>query len=196
MASLSQAFVPQFIGKSSDKKWTEIASLLAGLLALTALAQVSIKLPWTPVPITGQTLGVSLISLTWGRKRAFAILSSYLAFGGLGLPIFANGASGFNFGPTSGYLFGMIVACFVMGGLADRGMTKSFPKALGATYLGSALVFTFGLWGLSFFVPKDQLLITGLLPFLPGDLLKNLLSASLVTGLASKMKSRESASLN
>lgn len=145
---------------------------------MSLLAQISISLPWTPVPITGQTLGAALISLSWGRKRSTGIIFSYLALGASGLPVFAHGSSGFSFGPTSGYLFGMLIASFVVGTLADHGYTKTFGKSLFAAFAGSLCTFFFGLLVLSFFVPKDQLLLTGLFPFIPGDVIKNIIAAS------------------
>lgn len=168
----SQALVSRFT--------YNLAAIASGVVVLSLLAQVSIPLPWTPVPITGQTFGVALIALMWGFKRGFASVLSYLLLGASGLPIFAAGKAGIG-GPTTGYLFGMLAGALVMGTLSDRGFTKTFRKALLASYLGSVCVFFFGLVGLSFFIPREALLTAGLYPFLFGDLLKNTLAATLVT---------------
>lgn len=152
-------------------------TVLLGVIALSALAQISIPLPFTPVPITGQTFGVTLIALFYGRKLGVATVASYLAVGAAGLPVFANWASGLTVGPTMGYLFGMLVSSFIVGTLADRGFTRSFLRAYVASLFGSLFIFGFGLAVLSFFVPKEMLLVSGLIPFIPGDLIKSALAA-------------------
>lgn len=91
-------------------------------------------------------------------------------------------------GPTMGYLAGMFIASWVVGKLSDKGWTESFPKALAACYVGSLIIFLCGAWGLSFFIPANKVLIAGVLPFLPGDLLKNLLAAGITTRKLSRPK--------
>jgi biotin transport system substrate-specific component len=151
--------------------------VLGGAAAISLLAQLVI--PLQPVPITGQTFGVTLMALLLGRRLGFATVLTYLAIGAAGLPVFAGAQSGLTLGPTLGYLVGMAASAFVVGGLADRGYTSSFGRALVAGFCGSALVYTFGLIGLSFFVPREQLLAFGFLPFVPGDLIKTTLAASI-----------------
>ncbi len=180
----SQALIPKILSEKNSTWFFEVAALAAGVGLMTALAQIALPLPWTPVPITGQTLGVALVGLSWGRNRAFAILSTYLLLGALGLPFFAL-KGGFLLGPTFGYLVGMLLASFAVGWLADRGWAaRGFWFALGAAYVGSAITFACGLWGLSFFLPADKLLVAGLLPFLPGDLIKNTIAALISRRLA------------
>lgn len=174
----SQAALPIYLEKFPPILVREAMALFTGVALLSLLAQVSIPLPWTPVPITGQTLGVALVALSWGRKRALAVMMSYIAVGAVGLPVFALGKSGLAVGPTMGYLVGMIFASYLVGYLADKGFTKTFGRALLAAYTGSIFIFGFGVLGLSFFIPNEQLLIAGVLPFLPGDLIKNLIAAS------------------
>lgn len=176
----SQALVSSFVISRGNHLTYNLAAILSGVVVLSLLAQVSIPLPWTPVPITGQTFAVALIALMWGLKRGFASVLSYLVLGASGLPIFAAAKSGIG-GPTTGYLFGMLAGSLVMGTLSDLGWTKTFRKALLASYLGSVCVFTFGLIGLSFFIPRESLFVAGLYPFLFGDLLKNTMAAMLVT---------------
>ncbi|WP_413289921.1 biotin transporter BioY [Bdellovibrio sp. HCB337] len=178
-----QALIAQYLLKRGNTLVENLFAVLGGLVLVGALAQISIPLPNTPVPITGQTLGIALIALLWGRKRGLSVVASYLVLGGLGLPVFASGKSGLLLGPTSGYLFGMFFAAGLMGFLADRGWTKSFLKTWFATVLGSAITFSFGVWGLSFFTHEGSLLQLGVLPFLPGDFIKSLFAASFVTSL-------------
>ncbi len=175
----NQALIPQIILKSENKFLYNILSIFSGVFLMSLLAQVTIPLPFTPVPITGQTFGVSLTALLWGRNRGCITLASYLALGALGLPVFAMGKSGLFLGPTTGYLIGMFFASYAMGALADLGWTKSFSKTWLAAFCGSIITFAFGLFGLAFFIPKQQLLMAGLIPFLPGDIIKTLFASAL-----------------
>lgn len=175
----SQALVPQLMASSTRARGfaAEAISLVTGVLLISLLAQIAIPLPWTPVPITGQTLGVGLVALSWGARRGVAIMLIYLLIGSLGAPIFTMGKSGFLLGPTMGYLLGMVVASLATGYLADRGYTRGFWTSLLAAYAGSVCTLGLGVAVLSFYVPSEQLLMAGLLPFIPGDLIKNTLAA-------------------
>lgn len=172
----SLAQVPQIIHaneKSSLKK--EALFFALGVVLLTALAKLAVPLPFSPVPITGQTFGVFLISLLWGSKRSAAIVALYLLMGFSGLPIFAA-IKGFH---TVGYLVGMLAASLVIGQLADRGWAKSFIKSVLACLVGCVFIYALGLIVLSFYAPKGQLLQWGLYPFIPGAALKIFLAASI-----------------
>lgn len=171
--------VPQILLGFDHKIFAEVFSVIFGICLLSLLAQIAIPLPWTPVPITGQTFGVTLVALSWGRNRAVGIFLGYLLLGSAGLPIFAAGASGLILGPTLGYFVGMGISSWVLGELSDKGFTKTFATTLFACFLGSSIVFSCGLLALSFFISKDLLLIAGLWPFVPGDLFKNFLAASI-----------------
>lgn len=157
------------------------AAVLASLF-IALCAQVSVPLPFTPVPLTGTTLGVLYAGALLGSRRGAAAVLLYLLEGSLGLPFFAGGASGFlHFaGPTGGYLVGFVPAAFVTGLLAERGWDRTAVKAFAMMLLGSAVLFAFGLAGLARFVPAGSLLAQGLLPFLPGDLIKSAASAALL----------------
>lgn len=163
-----------------SKGETLIANFLlvaGGALLLSLLAQISIPLPFTPVPITGQTFGVAFLSLLLGRNRAISVLLLYISAGAAGAPVFSAGKAGLLWGPTLGYLLAMAPASAWVGFLADRGWAKSFFSAWLAAASGSVIIFSGGLAGLSFFLPSGGLLAAGLWPFLPGDLLKNCLAA-------------------
>jgi biotin transport system substrate-specific component len=154
--------------------------LVAGASLLTALAaQVAIPVPWSPVPITGQTFAVTLSGAVLGMRRGFLAQALYLAQGALGLPVFAGGAGGAAVfaGPTAGYLIGFPFAAAVTGALAERGWDRRFVTMLPAMLLGSVPIFALGLALLSRFVRGEGLLAAGLLPFLPGDLIKSTLAA-------------------
>ncbi len=175
------AVIPSWISKSENRVSRELLALVGGSFYLATLAQIAIPLPFTPVPITGQTFGVTTMALLWGRERATAVFGLYLLEGLVGLPVFARGMSVIFVGPTAGYLVGMWIACFVVGALADRRCTQTFLKSLAACTVGSAIIFVCGLIGLSIFMGTEGLLSAGLFPFLLGDLMKNVAAALLVT---------------
>lgn len=188
---MSAAFVPSILPRYAPTETLRairdnVLTVFAGIALLGLLAQISLQLSFTPVPITGQTLGVALVSLLWGRKRGVACVAAYLALGAAGIPLFAFAQSGIGFGPTTGYLAGMLIASFAMGTLADRGWTKSFTHTWIAAFAGSVITFTCGVIVLSFFVPHDSLMMAGVLPFVPGDVVKTIIACTIVSR-ASKM---------
>ena len=178
-ANQSQAFLPNFVPARNESTLHFALSTLTGTMLISLLAQIAVPIPLSPVPITGQTFGVALIALLWGRKNSTAVMLSYFSLGALGLPVFALGKSGLTLGPTAGYLIGMFLAAAWMGTLADKGWTRTWGRAWLAAFSGSVLVFLCGLLGLSFFVPQNKLLAAGLFPFLPGDFVKTLLASSI-----------------
>src|SRR5262245_13966150 len=100
------------------------ALLIALASVVTALAaRIAIPVPWSPVPITGQTFAVLLSGAVLGARRAFLAQTLYLAEGAIGLPVFAGGASGLHilFGPTAGYLLAFPLAAAITGMFAARG---------------------------------------------------------------------------
>ena len=171
----SQAFVYQILLQRGQTRLNECIGFALGLSLLISMSHVSIPLSFTPVPITGQTFAVLLIALLWGQKKSFAIVSTYLIMGVFQLPVFAVGA-GFL---TYGYLMGMLLACAVVGYGADRGWASSWMKTFALGTLGTALIFTLGLFWLSFFTPMENLLMLGLIPFLPGAFIKIALASGL-----------------
>lgn len=182
----SKAYIASHVDISPNKRVGSFVVVAGGIVMLALLAQLKIVLPWTPVPITGQTFGVALLALLWGSRLSLTTFAGYLLLGFAGAPVLAGGASGFSFGPTMGYLAGMLLASWVVGKLSDHGWARSFWTALFACYVGSFLIFIFGVVGLSFFVPAKGLLVAGVLPFLPGDLIKNILAAWSVSRLPLK----------
>jgi len=152
--------------------------VLASLVTALA-AQVEIRLPWTPVPITGQSFAVLLSGVVLGARRAFMAQMLYLLEGCAGLPVFSGGAAGFLHlvGPSGGYLVGFPFAALATGLLAERAWDRK-PLTMFVTMLaGSSVIFALGLAQLARFMPGDQVLQSGLLPFLPGDLIKSGLAA-------------------
>ncbi len=192
--TMAQAVWPRR-AETGAAAWGRDLLLALAFSLLTALsAQVTIPLPWTPVPITGQTFGVLLTGALLGPRPAALAMALYLLEGGLGLPFFAGGAAGAArlAGPTGGYLVSYPVAAVLVGALATRGWDRRPPTMLAAMLLGSLVVFALGAGWLSFFPPMrpgvpvvphmglSEALVEGVYPFLPGDVLKALLAAGLV----------------
>jgi len=163
--------------------WSRDLFLILGTsFAVGLLAQVEVRLPWTPVPVTLQPFGVFLAAAALGSRRAALAMLAYLAEGVAGLPFFAGGAAGpaHLLGPTGGYLLGFVPAAFVIGFLAERGWDRHPLSAFAAMVLGSVLLFACGLAQLGLFLPREQVLRAGLTPFIVGDVLKMLAAAGLL----------------
>lgn len=161
------------IEAKEKETFKNILLVLGGVAFLSIMSQVLIPLPYTPVPISLGTFGVTLMALLYGRKLGTATILSYVAAGSLGAPIFAGGKAGSLFSPTGGYILGYIVATIILGYLADRGVTKSYVKTILSLMLSSAIILTLGSLVLSLFVPGKNVFMIGVLPFLPGDALKS-----------------------
>ena len=161
------------IEAKEKETFKNILLVLGGVAFLSIMSQVLIPLPYTPVPISLGTFGVTLMALLYGRKLGTATILSYVAAGSLGAPIFAGGKAGSLFSPTGGYILGYIVATIILGYLADRGVTKSYVKTILSLMLSSAIILTLGSLVLSLFVPGKNAFMIGVLPFLPGDALKS-----------------------
>ncbi len=158
-----------------------IALVLGGTLLIAIAAQVAIPLPFSPVPVTGQTFAVLVVGAALGSRLGLVTVLAYLGEGALGLPVFApGGAPGLArlFGPTGGYLVAFAIAAFVVGWLAERGFDRDVPRCLAAMVAGQGVIYALGLAWLSQFVPPERVLAAGLYPFIPGDIVKLVLAAS------------------
>jgi biotin transport system substrate-specific component len=161
------------------------ALLVLGTSFLLAIAaQVAIPLPFSPVPVTLQTLVVLLAGAVLGSRLGTLSVLAYLAQGAVGLPFFAKGSAGLAYlrGVTGGYLLGFIVVAYVVGLLVERGWGKRLNTAVGAMLLGNVILYAFGLPWLHTFlgISWHQTLIVGLYPFILGDLYKIGLASALL----------------
>ena len=173
-------------------------ALIVGATALTAMAaQLEIRLPWTPVPITGQTFAVLLSGAVLGARRAFLAQALYLGCGAVGMPVFAGGGVGAQhlIGPSGGYLLAFPFAAALTGALAARGWDRRFLTMAAAMLLGSAVIFACGLAWLSRFMPASALIGAGLAPFIPGDLVKTTLAALAFPAIWRRTRDADSADL-
>jgi biotin transport system substrate-specific component len=164
----------------------DVLLVVSGSLLMALLAQLSVRLPFTPVPVTGQTLGVLVIGGALGSVRGAAAILLYLAWGAIGLPFYAEGRSGIELlalsSATGGYLWGFVVAGFVVGKLTEKGWDRNIGSSLGAMLIGEVIIFSLGVTWLSQAVglSAEKALEAGLYPFLLGDLLKLALAAGIL----------------
>lgn len=169
-----------------------LAILGTALLTLAAKIQV----PFYPVPMTLQTLGIAVIAAAFGARLAGATVLLYLAEGMAGLPVFANtppAVAGLSYmlGPTGGYLIGFVAAAFLVGHLAETGWDRSLPLLFVAMLLGDVVILSCGTAWLAWVaslpsspsgVGLARALQLGVYPFLLGALVKEALGAALVRG--------------
>jgi biotin transport system substrate-specific component len=162
------------------------------------LAQARISLPWTPIPITGQTFGVLLAAVLLGQWWGGISMVIYVGLGVAGLHWFNGGTGGMSSiaGPTGGYLTGFILAALFLGYIVDRyAKTRSFRNLLILMLFADfVLVFGPGLFQLHLWsntagkgaIAFPALLAMGLIPFIPGEIIKLVAAAGAGWALSSK----------
>lgn len=181
---LGEAFGPT---EGTAKIAKEVALVVAGIALMTLAAKI--RVPMWPVPITMQTFGVLTIGTVLGLRLGLFAMVGYLALGMLGVQVFTGESAGLAYmaGPTGGYLVGFAVAAGVMGYLARRGWDRSVASMAGAMLIGNAIIYVFGLAGMSMLFLADKgaawVLQYGFTNFMVGDALKLVLAALVVPGL-------------
>jgi biotin transport system substrate-specific component len=174
-------------------RFAERAGAVAFVTALTAAAaQISVPLPFTPVPFTFQPMLVLVGGAALGARLGMTSQLLYLALGIAGLPVFAaspdlpQGAARL-FAPTGGYLMAFPLAAFIAGWLAERGFDRHYPTAVLAMTCGLAAIFAGGVLWLAFFTQPARglaaALAVGFYPFIVADVLKLLVAAGVMPGL-------------
>ncbi|HSO03251.1 MAG TPA: biotin transporter BioY [Candidatus Limnocylindrales bacterium] len=158
--------------------------VIAGAAFVGLAAQVAIPLPFTPVPLTGQTFAVLLTAASLGMWRGVASMGLYAVAGLAGVPWFAEGSSAFSGGALTvsfGYVLGFIAAAALVGWLAERGATRTASRTAGLMVLGNIVIYAIGATWLAaaISVPMSTAISLGVTPFLVGDLLKVALAAGL-----------------
>lgn len=153
-----------------------------GSILLALLARLSIPVPFSPVPITGQTFGILFLGAVLGSRIGTLSVVLYLAEGIIGLPVFAGGSMGFLylFGPTGGYLIGFIPAVYLVGYLSEEGWTNKFTTTFMTMIIGTAIIFVFGISWLAVTAGFETALTIGLYPYLPGAAVKIILASTIV----------------
>lgn len=159
----------------------DVVLVLAAAAFVGALAQLSIRLPFTPVPVTGQTLGVLVAGTALGWRRGALALALYGVAGLAGVPWFAGHASGF-VGVNFGYVLGFVLAAGLAGWLAGRGADRSVRRCLPAMVAADLGIYLVGVPWLALWLHVDlaRALALGFVPFLIGDAVKALLASGLL----------------
>ena len=177
---------PRVLADVVGRTWIRQLALVVGGAAFVGLsAQIAFYLPWNPaVPLTLQTFAVILTAGALGSLRGVAAMAIYALLGSIGLPWFAQGSSGFG-GPAFGYIIGFIVAAFVVGRIAESGVTRSFGRSVGLMVLGSVIIYAIGATWLKYSlgVPwfgADSAWAYGVKDFIIGDVIKLLAAAGLL----------------
>lgn len=167
------------------------ALVLGGALLTAGAAQISIPLGFTPVPITGQTFAVLLVSAALGWRLAVSSQALYWLLGATGLPFYAGATGGWSAatGSTFGYFVGFVVAAAFVGHLAERGQDRTFATSFTVMAAGTIVIYACGVtWlarhlGVPFYSGDGKDAFTyGLTPFIAGDIVKMLLAAALTPG--------------
>lgn len=161
---------------------TSFVIAIVGSVLLALLARLSIPVPFSPVPITGQTLGVLLLSGMLGSRLATMTVLIYLFEGAIGIPVFAGGALGLLYllGPTGGYLLGFVIAAYLVGFLTEKGWNNKFSTTILSMTLGTAIILAFGVSWLSITAGLLNAINIGLIPYLPGAAIKISIAATII----------------
>jgi biotin transport system substrate-specific component len=161
---------------------TDAVLVLAGTGLVAGAAQISFKLPFTPVPITGQTFAVVLVGASLGAIRGTASLMLYLWLGVAGAPIYAHHDSGWNVitSTSGGYIVGFVLAAAITGFMAEQGWDKRLSSSIGAMLTGNLVIYLVGLPWLAVVLDTnlEKTLEYGLYPFVPGDMFKLYVAAA------------------
>jgi biotin transport system substrate-specific component len=170
----------------ADTRARDLTLIVTGSLLLAISAQIRVQLPWTPVPVTLQTLVVGVLGLLLGARRGALAVLLYLAEGASGLPFFTNGVGGIGAltAVTGGYLLAMPFGAAVVGWLAQRGWDRSVAGTFLAMQAGSLLVMASGtLWLAHLLGSWPRAFTAGFAPFIVGDILKAAAVALLLPAL-------------
>ena len=150
---------------------------------ISVLSQVSIPLPVSPVPITLQTFAVYLTGAVLGSRKGTLALIIYILIGIFGMPVFSQGKSGLPVlvGPTGGYIFGFVLAVFLIGKMIEKSDRITFFRSFSAILAGLVIIYTLGVVQLKFVLGLSlmEALAMGALPYLALEFAKVLIGAYL-----------------
>lgn len=169
---------------STKVKNISLLVIANGLLIASAYAVI----PFTYVPISLQTLAVFFIALTFAPKIAVSSYLLYLSEGTLGAPVFSGGKAGLTsiFGPTGGYLLGMLFAMMLCSYVMNKNWIKNIFSLIATLVLSTVLIYSVGVIVLSNYVGFNQAFSIGVLPFLIGDLIKIAIICAILPGVWKK----------
>jgi biotin transport system substrate-specific component len=174
--TIADFLVPVRLGERTSPRLRNIGLVLAGAMVIYLTSRVSFTIPGNPVPYTLQNLGILVVGGSLGLRRGGLAALLYVALGVVGLPFFAEGKGGVSviLGATGGYLIGFVVAAALVGRLAELGWDRRFGGALGATFLGTMVIYAIGVpWlAVTTGMSAGQAIALGLLPFVLVDAVK------------------------
>jgi biotin transport system substrate-specific component len=167
----------------------DVCLITAGSVLIALSARLAFWMPFSAIPVTGQTFAVLMLGALFGAKRGGLCVLVYLAEGAAGLPVGAGGMGGviWLLGPTGGYLFGFIAAAVLVGYLAERGWDRKVWTTVVAMLVGNICIYFFGLLWLTILTVTGRvqtaisdLFRVGVYPFIAGDVVKTVLAALLL----------------
>jgi biotin transport system substrate-specific component len=180
--TIADFLVPIRVGERMGSRVRHVALIVLGALLIYLSARVSIPVPGSPIPVTGQTFGVLLVGGALGFRRGVASIGLYVLIGLIGLPFFAEGKGGIDviLGASGGYLVGFLLAGAIVGRLAELGWDRRIVGAIGAMLLGEVAIYAVGVPWLMAVAHFDLAngIAKGLTPFIVGDAVKLLLAAA------------------
>lgn len=191
---LAIALWPTQTESSTQAALRFIALAIIGAALLAISAKIRVPLPFTPVPMTLQTIAIMGLGAAYGMRLGLATVLLYLAIGALGMDVFTSSTAESNglaymMGGTGGYLVGFIIAMGVIGYFAERGWDRSIVKLFGLMLFADAILFGLGLLWLGNLVGWDKpVLEWGLYPFVVGDLIKIALASALIPAIWTWLK--------
>lgn len=177
------------------KDMTLIAVFTAGLCVLSLLPKIPV--PFSPVPITMQTLGILLAPIVLGFKRGTIAVCLYIGLGAIGLPVFAGGEAGVGIlaGPTGGYIIGFIPAAAIIGIATDK---FGFWGSCAGSAIATIVIYVIGTVQLAnvLNLGMDAAIKAAVIPFIPGDIIKAVLAVLLGTKLREILNKTRAANAN
>jgi biotin transport system substrate-specific component len=180
--TIGDFLVPIRVWERMGVRARHVGLVVAGAFLIYLTALISIPVPGSPVPVTGQTFGVLLVGGALGFRRGISSVGLYVLLGVVGLPFFAEGKGGLEViqGTNGGYLIGFIVAGALVGRLAELGWDRKLIGSVAAMLLGNVVIYVIGLPWLMAVTGQTVAwtLDNGLWPYLIGDALKLALAAA------------------
>jgi biotin transport system substrate-specific component len=180
--TIADFLVPNALAERIGIRPRHIALIVLGSLLIALTAKLTIPVPGSAVPVTGQTFGVLLVGGALGARRGATSVGLYVLLGVVGLPFFAEGKSGLQviFGASGGYLIGFVLAGAIVGRLAELGWDRRIIGSLGAMLVGNISIYVIGVPWLMVVLNLTlaQGIAQGVTPFILGDIVKLLLAGA------------------
>jgi biotin transport system substrate-specific component len=180
--TIADFLIPIRIGERVSPRLRNAVLVAAGAILIYLCAQVAIPRPDSPVPYTLQTFGVLVVGGALGMRRGFLAALVYLLVGLIGVPFYAEHKGGVQvvLGATGGYIVGFVLAGALVGRLAELGWDRRIGGAIGATVLGSLVIYAIGVpWlAITTGMTLGDAIVNGMIPFLAVDAIKAVAAAA------------------